>query len=158
MSDTAADTTPRFALRGQYIKDLSFENPRAPASLLGSKEAPKVELNLDLQAQRIDTHLFELSMIIKVNASSEQPLFVLELEYAGLFELVNIPDELLERVLLVDSAFTLFPFARRVVADVTRDGGFPPLILEPIDFVGLFEMRKAQAEGAQSVPAAAAIN
>jgi preprotein translocase subunit SecB len=157
MTETATDTTPRFAMRGQYIKDLSFENPRAPVSLMGSKEAPKVELNLDLQAQRIDTHLYELSMVIKVNASSEEPLFVLELEYAGLFELVNIPAELMERVLLVDSAFTLFPFARRIVADATRDGGFPPLILEPIDFVGLFELRKAQAE-AERAPAEAAIN
>ena len=141
---TDANAAPRFALKGQYIKDLSFENPHAPASLLGVKEQPKVDLSLDLQAQRVDEHLYELSLVIKVTADADRTLFVLELTYAGIVELVNIPAHLLERVLLVDSAFTLFPFARRVVSDVTRDGGFPPLILEPIDFMGLFEQRKTQ--------------
>ncbi len=146
---TDAADAPRFALKGQYIKDLSFENPHAPASLLGVKDQPKVDLSLDLQAQRIDEHLYELAMVIKVVADAERTLFVLELTYAGIVELVNIPPHLLERVLLVDSAFTLFPFARRVVSDITRDGGFPPLVLEPIDFMALFEQRKSQEQAAQ---------
>lgn len=155
---TETDAAPRFALKGQYIKDLSFENPHAPSSLLGVKDQPKVDLSLDLQAQRIDEHLYELSIVIKVVADAERTLFVLELTYAGIIELVNIPQPLLERVLLVDSAFTLFPFARRVVADATRDGGFPPLILEPIDFMGLFEQRKTQEQAALEEASTASVN
>lgn len=134
---------PRFSLKGQYIKDLSLENPNAPSSLLASKEPPKVDLNIDLQGQKIQEHLYELTMVINVKAESDKVLFVVELSYAGLFELYNIPEQLLERVLLVDSAFTLFPYVRRVVSDLTRDAGFPPLMLEPVDFLGLYERRKA---------------
>jgi preprotein translocase subunit SecB len=155
MTDAPA---PRFALKGQYIKDLSFENPNAPASLLGVKEQPKVDLSLDLQAQRLDEHLYELSMVIQVKAEADKTLFVLELTYAGIMELVNIPAHLIERVLLVDGAFTLFPFARRVVSDITRDGGFPPLMLEPIDFMGLFEQRKAQEAAAMQEAESAVVN
>ncbi len=142
----AASDRPRFSMKGQYIKDLSLENPHAPASLLTMKEPPKVDLNMDLQAQKVQDNLYELSMVFNVRTSSERTLFIVDLTYAGLFELVNIPEHIVERVLLVDSAFSLFPFARRVISDVTRDGGFPPLVLEPIDFLGLYERRKQQAE------------
>lgn len=136
---------PRFAMKGQYIKDLSLENPHAPASLLAMKEPPKVELNLDLQASRVQENLYELSMIFNVRALNDRTLFIVDLTYAGLFEVMNIPEQYIERVLMVDSAFTLFPYARRVISDVTRDGGFPPLILEPIDFLGMFEQRRQQS-------------
>lgn len=154
MIDTAttAQEAPRFSMKGQYIKDLSLENPHAPHSLLAMKEPPKVDMNLDLQAQKIQDNLYELSLIFNVTTSAEKTLFVVELSYAGIFELINIPEEIRERVLLVDSAFALFPFARRVISDITRDGGFPPLLLEPIDFLSLYEQRRKQA------PADSAIN
>jgi preprotein translocase subunit SecB len=149
MTESNETLPPRFAMKGQYIKDLSLENPHAPMSLLALKEPPKVDLNLDLQAQRIQDDLYELALVVNIKTSAEKTLFIVDLTYAGIFELINIPAPLLERVLLVDCAFTLFPFARRVISDITRDGGFPPLLLEPIDFMGLFDQRKLQepAEG-----------
>lgn len=142
----AQDEQPRFSLRGQYVKDLSMENPHAPESLYAGNEQPKVDLNLDLQARQVQEQLYELSMVFHVKGESDKTLFVLDLTYAGLFELVNIPGEAIERVLLVDCAFSLFPFARRIVSDITRDSGFPPLILEPIDFMNLYERRKQQEQ------------
>ncbi|TAE80621.1 MAG: protein-export chaperone SecB [Alphaproteobacteria bacterium] len=160
MEETNNDQQPRFSMKGQYIKDLSLENPNAPENLMTMKEQPRVDLNLDLQGRRVADNFYELAITASVKTlSGEQVLFVLDLTYAGLFELVNIPEELIERVLLVDSAFALFPFARRVVADITRDSGFPPLMLDPIDFLGLYEQRRRQeAEQASQPVATAAIN
>lgn len=139
------DTAPRFAMRGQYVKDLSFESPHAPTSLLTVKEAPKVDMNVDLNAQKIQEDLFELTMNISVRATGDRTLFIVDLAYSGLFAIANIPEENLEQLLLVDCAFLLYPYARRVVSDVTRDGGFPPLLLEPIDFLRLYMESKQKA-------------
>lgn len=145
-TDTAAETQPFFAMRTQYIKDLSMENPHAPASLIAAnKQAPKVELNIDLAAQKIQDDLYELMMRINIRAIGERTLFMVDLTYAGLFALENIPEANIEPVLMVDGAFILFPFARRVVADVTRDGGFPPLMLEPVDFHRFYQEKLVQA-------------
>ncbi len=146
---------PRFSMRGQYIKDVSLENPHAPASLMSGKEPPKVDLNIDLQGQKVQENLFELSIVFNVKAEADKTLFMIDLTYAGIFELVNIPEEMLERVLLVDAAFTLFPYARRIVSDLTRDAGFPPLMLEPMDFLGLYEQRKATVEKEEAEQAGA---
>ncbi len=135
---------PSFVMRGQYVKDLSFENPNAPASLMDLKEMPKVDVNVDLNVAALQPDTFEVTLRFTVKASTENVLFAVDLAYAGVFSLQNIPEDKIEQVLLVDGAFMLFPFARRVVADVTRDGGFPPLLLEPIDFFGLY-MQKKQA-------------
>ncbi len=144
-AEAANPDTPRFAMRGQYIKDLSFENPHAPASLIGQAEPPKVDMNVDLTAQKIQDDMFELTMNISVRAQGERTLFIVDLAYGGLFAIANIPEDKLEQLLLVDCAFLLYPFARRVVADVSRDGGFPPLLLEPIDFLRLFRESKQEA-------------
>jgi preprotein translocase subunit SecB len=145
----APNQQPRFALKGQYIKDVSLENPNAPMSLLVSKTPPKVDLNIDLQAQKIQENLYELSMIVTVKAESDKMLFVVELNYAGLFEMYNLPQHLVETALLVDAAFMLFPYVRRVVSDLTRDAGYPPLMLEPVDFMGLYQRRLQQQQDAQ---------
>lgn len=139
------DTAPRFAMRGQYVKDLSFESPHAPMSLLKVKEAPKVDMNVDLNAQKVQDGMFELTMNISARAVGERTMFIVDLAYAGLFEIANVPEENMEQLLLVDCAFLLYPYARRVVSDVTRDGGFPPLLLEPIDFLRLFVESKQRA-------------
>lgn len=141
----ATQEVPRFAMRGNYIKDVSLENPRAPQSLLPTEKAPTISMNMDLQARKLQDNLFELDMTFHVKTEAEFPLFVIELVYSGIFELSGIPENIIERVLLVDSAFSLFPFARRVVADLTRDAGFQPLLLDPIDFLGLFEKRSAES-------------
>ena len=133
---------PRFAIRGQYVKDLSFENPHAPDSLLPQGKAPEIQINVDIKVTRLDPHFYESCLYVSVRASGEKStLFLVDLVYAGVFELHNIPENRIEQLMLVDAPFILFPFARRVVADATRDGGFPPLMLEPIDFYGLFSSR-----------------
>lgn len=148
-----AEEGPRFQVTGQYVKDLSFENPRAPQSLIAGEEKPKIEVNVDLNASKLRDDLFEVVIKVAAKASTgDQPLFLVDLEYAGLFTLQNIPEERLQQILFVDCPFILFPFARRVISDATRDGGFPPLQLEPIDFFAMYQKRinaqQAQAENA----------
>ena len=144
-----------FVINGQYIKDLSFENPNAPRSLFAADVKPGIDLSVDLKAQRLKDDSYELEMHISAKAAAENDvLFVVELAYAGIFTLMNTPPEEAEPLLLIECPQVLFPFARRVVADVTRDGGFPPLMLEPMDFRHLYDSRK-KAEGA---PAAEAVN
>lgn len=128
-----------FAVRAQYIKDLSFENPNAPQSLTVQTERPQLDVNVDLTAGNLQENLFEVSLHIVAKASTPKgPLFLADLVYGGVFELAGVPEARLSSMLLIDCPFVLFPFARRVIADVTRDGGFPPLLLDPIDFHGLY--------------------
>jgi preprotein translocase subunit SecB len=138
------DELQRFIMKGQYIKDLSFENPNAPHTLIKPDEKPKVTVNVSLKAGKFNENLFELTMKIAARADGEaNAIFIVELDYCAIIQLVNIPEERQEQVLFIDCAAMLFPFARRVLADVTRDGGFPPMLLEPIDFIGLYEYNKS---------------
>jgi preprotein translocase subunit SecB len=138
----------RVQVIGQYIKDLSFENPSAPANLT---LRPQIELNVDLQARQVEREHFEVELKLRVSAKNEdKPVFLLELVYAGLFQLHNIPDEIRQQVLLIEAPHILFPFARRIVADVVRDGGMPPLMIEPIDFAGLYRAKAMQMQQAQA--------
>lgn len=131
------------AINGQYVKDLSFENPNAPMSLTQQKSAPKIEVNLNLEAKAMPENVFEVTLQITAKATSDESnLFVVELAYAGLFTLTNIPEDQKELVLLIHCPSILFPFARRVLSDATRDGGFQPLMLDPIDFAALYQQRK----------------
>lgn len=138
-----------FVIKGQYIKDLSFENPHAPQSLMVTSERPIIEANVDLKAQKLQEDTFEMTLHISARAAVDNnPLFLVDLAYSGIFQISNIPQEHIEPLLMVDCPFVLFPFARRVIADVTRDGGFPPLMMEPIDFHALYLQNRARAEGA----------
>jgi len=136
---------PRIQIVGQYIKDLSFENPAAPAS---NATRPSIDLAVDLQARRMEGPLFEVELKLRINAKAadDKPVFLLELIYAGLFQIMNVPDEVLQQVLLVEGPHLLFPYARRIISDVVRDGGMPPLMIEPIDFAGLYRNRQAQMQ------------
>lgn len=139
----AADK-PAIFLRGQYIKDLSFENPRAPASIFSLREAPNMEVSINLAAQRLDEKVFELSIHIATRAVAEKTtIFLCDVVYAGVLEMQGIADNALESTLFIQGAQLLYPFARRVIADLTRDGGFPPLQLDPVDFAGMFANRQA---------------
>ena len=137
---------PRVQVIGQYIKDLSFENP----GVIGSQNTrPQIELNVDLQARQLEQEHFEVELKLRVSAKAEdRALFLLELVYGGLFQLHNIPDEVRQQVLLIEAPHILFPFARRIVADVVRDGGMPPLMIEPIDFAALYRAKAAQMQQA----------
>lgn len=146
---------PRFAVNGQYIKDISFENPRAPASLMALKEKPQIDLGLDLKAHKLQENAYEVQMQISVKAKAENnPLFVVDLTYCGIFTLMGVDEKEVEKTILTECPNVMFPFARRIVADVVRDGGFPPFMLEPLDFGALYEARKNQ-DGAGGKKAAA---
>jgi preprotein translocase subunit SecB len=130
----------------QYIKDLSFENPGAPALMA---QGPQIDLGVDLQARRGDAEHFEVELKLRVTAkAADKTVFLMELAYAGLFRIVGIPEEMLQPLLLIQAPHMLFPFARRIVADVVRDGGMPPLMIDPIDFAALYQS-KLRAGGIQ---------
>ncbi len=128
----------------QYVKDSSFENPNAPESLRLEGQ-PEIELNVDMQARSQGDKVYEVELRINATGKRDEGvLFVVEVVYAGLFLVDGVGESDIEPVLLVECPRLLFPFARRVVSDMTRDGGFPPLMLEPIDFLGLYIAQRSQ--------------
>ena len=136
---------PNLQVVGQYIKDLSFENPGVASAI---SDRPQIELAVDLNAARLpEPDMFEVELKIRVDAKSDgRPLFLLEVAYAGAFRLTNVPDTGTQQmILLIQAPHMLFPFVRRIVSDVVRDGGMPPLMIEPIDFMQLYQARVAQA-------------
>ena len=138
----------RVQILGQYVKDLSFENPGSPAN---PAVRPQIELGVDLQARQLDADRYETELKLRVTAKAEdRPLFLLELVYAGMFAIQNAPPEIVQQFLLIEAAHMMFPFARRVVADVIRDGGMPPLLIEPIDFAGLYRAKQGQMQTEQA--------
>jgi len=140
----------RIQVIGQYVKDLSFENPSAPASF---SLRPEIDLSVDLQARQVERDHYEVELRLRVSAKAEdKPVFMLELVYAGLMHLQNIPDEIRQQVLLIEGPHILFPFARRIVADTVRDGGLPPLMIEPIDFGALFRARVQEVAQERAAP------
>jgi preprotein translocase subunit SecB len=134
----------------QFTKDLSFEVPGAPGIYASLREQPGVDLALDVQARPIQEgeNIFEVSLIIRADAKAADgtQCFIAELTYCGIFTL-NVPQEHMEPVLLVECPRLLFPFARNILADVTASGGFPPVMLNPIDFVQLWQNRRGQTSG-----------
>jgi preprotein translocase subunit SecB len=164
----AAPRPPPLVVNIQYVKDLSFEVPGAPQIYSQLRGQPQVNINLDVQARRVQEgqSVFEVAIVIRAEAHEPAPtngqsaaapatVFVAELTYAGVFTLNGLPDNAVEPVLLVECPRILFPFARNILADVTRDGGFPPVLLQPIDFVALWQARRAQGQGAVPAPAIA---
>ncbi len=130
-------------INAQYVKDLSFENPGAPESLVGKGESPKIDVAVDIKVDGLQDKIYEVNLVISAKAQAkDKPLFVVELSYGGVFT-VDVPDAEKEPVLMIYCPGMLFPFARRIIADATRDGGFPPLMLDPIDFAALFQQHKA---------------
>ena len=145
------DTAPAVGLISQYVKDLSFENPNAPAVFQWQGQ-PQIDVQFNIGANQVADDVHEVILKIDVKAESEdKTAFQVELSYAGLFGLRNIPDEQVQPFLLAEGPRLIFPFARRVLADAVRDGGFPPLLLEPIDFGALY-MQQAEATAGQAMP------
>lgn len=143
---------PQLLINAQYIKDLSFESPNAPQSMLPREQPPQIEVNVDVQGKGVADDMFEVALIVRAKAQAdEQALFMIELIYCGLFTIRNVPQEQLEPICLIECPRLIFPFARRIVADAVRDGGFPPLMLEPIDFLQLYT-RHRQGGQAAAVP------
>jgi preprotein translocase subunit SecB len=134
----------------QFTKDLSFEVPGAPEIFATLREQPRIDMALDVQARPIQDgqNVYEVALVIRADAKAGENIscFIAELTYCGIFT-VNVPQEHLEAVLLVECPRLLFPFARNILAEVTRDGGFPPVMLNPIDFVALWQQRRGQTSG-----------
>jgi preprotein translocase subunit SecB len=143
----------------QFVRDLSFENILAQKGVQGDVQ-PDVSLQVNLDAKkRTNDHQYEVILKVQVTSKSKESqstLFVLELEYAGIFHVENVPEEQMHPFLLIECPRMLFPFVRRIVSDVTRDGGFPPLNLETIDFLQLYRSelaRRAQAQQGETANA-----
>lgn len=142
---------PQVRVVAQYIKDLSFECPNVAKLLDGPGEAPNLRVEVNVNAAKLTGANYESTVNFKAEASNKAgTIYDLELAYAGMFQVENLPEAALEPFLLIDCPALLFPFVRRLVADLTREGGFPPLLLDPINFANLFHKRQqersAQAE------------
>ena len=138
---------PGIRILAQFVRDLSFENPRAPEALRGGAVQPQIELGVEMNARGRDDGFFEVDLKLSAKAQRDDgPLFVVELLYGGVFQITGVPAEEVEPVLLIECPRFLFPFARRIIADITSDGGYPPFLLDPIDFAGVYQARKAQAD------------
>jgi preprotein translocase subunit SecB len=140
---------PQLTVLAQYIKDLSFESPTAPQSLQGPGQNPQLKVSVNVNAGPRGEEAYEVALQLEVHAKSDEGvIYNVELMYGGLFRLRGVPQNMLQPVLFVDCPTLLFPFLRRVLADIIRDGGFPPLMLDPIDFGRLYAQNLAQSQGA----------
>jgi preprotein translocase subunit SecB len=138
---------PQLTVVSQYIKDFSFENPNAPQSLTVRQEQPQIGIQINVGAKPLsDT---DIEVMIKLEGKAEAGttlLFRFELEFAGVFRIRNVPQESMNPVVLIECPRLLFPFAREIIATTVRNGGFPPLLLDPVDFVSLYRQKMAQTQ------------
>ncbi len=144
------DTMPQIGLISQYVKDLSFENPNAPA-VYQWEGSPRIEVQFNISSAQVADDVHEVILKIDIAAQGNSgAAFVVDLSYAGLFGMRNVPQDQVTAFLFAEGPRIIFPFARRIIADVVRDGGFQPLLLDPIDFHGLFLAQQAQVQGEQN--------
>lgn len=150
MSDAPTQLTGTFQVNAQYIKDLSFEVPGAPQVFAAlAANPPDVNVQVNLDSTPLGNHLHEVSLRIGLEAKIQDKVaFILDLTFAGVFT-VQLPDEHIQPVVMIECPRLLFPFARNIVADLVRDGGFPPIMLQPIDFVSLYRARLEQTAAAE---------
>ena len=147
----AAEGTPAVRILAQFTRDLSFENPRAP-DVLRATGQPNVELGVEMSARGRHDGLFEVDLKLSVRATRDGDVnFQVELVYGGLFEITGVEADQVEGVLLVECPRFLFPFARRIIGDLTADGGFPPFLLEPIDFAAVYASQQIQRQSGGAV-------
>lgn len=144
---------PGIRILAQFVRDFSFENPNAPESLRATDGQPNIDMNVEMSARQREDGLFEVDLKLSAKALREGvAVFVVELVFGGLFQIEGVSAEDLEPVLLIECPRFLFPFARRLVADVTSEGGYPPFLIDPIDFAGVYAARKAQIESGIAAP------
>lgn len=136
-----------FRILAQFVRDLSFENPRAPDSLRAAGAPPDIDMGVEMNAKGRPDGLYEVELKLSCRADRQgEPVFHIELLYGGLFQIEGVPAESMETVLLIECPRYLFPFARRIISDLTTEGGFPPFMIDPIDFQGIYFARKAASE------------
>jgi preprotein translocase subunit SecB len=147
------ENQPQLNVLAQYVKDFSFENPNAPRSLAPTQAQPQISIQINVSAKPIAENDVEVEL--KLEGKAETPgnlLFSFDLAYAGIFRLLNIPQNDLQAVTMIECPRLLFPFAREIIATAVQQGGFPPLRIDPIDFVGLYRQRLAQGQPQPAVP------
>jgi preprotein translocase subunit SecB len=136
---------PQLIINTQYVKDLSFENPRAPQSLLGQQKQPELGLDVDVKARTLGGEMYEVLLTISADAKAEnEPVFIVQLTYGAVITVRNAGQDMLPGLILVETPRLMFPFARAVIAQATRDGGFPPLLINMIDFADLIRRQQAK--------------
>src|ERR1700733_5761618 len=148
---------PQLNVLAQYTKDLSFENPNAPASLAPQSQQPAINIQINVSANNIAENEFEVTLLVEGKAENGgKGMFTFDLAYAGGFRMFNVPKKNLHPLIMIECPRLLFPFAREIIATSVRDGGFPPLMLDPVDFVGLYrqnlERQQAAAQTSQVKP------
>lgn len=149
-SGQAQGGPPPLMIKAQYVKDLSFENPRAPVSFQGLQSAPSIQVSVNVGAQRLADSDYEVVLTINAEAKTgDDVLFLVELAYGGIVAVGNVPPEQTRPLLLIEVPRLLFPFARNVIADATREGGFPPLLIQPVDFFERYRREIAQQQTAR---------
>jgi preprotein translocase subunit SecB len=150
------DTLPQVAILSQYVKDLSFENPNAPA-VYQWQEQPQIAVDVNIATAKLGDEIFEVSLRLDVRATANggQTAFAVDLMYAGLIAIRNVDDEQAQPFLLAEAPRLLFPFARQIISHAVQDGGFPPLMLDPIDFAGLYQQRAQEPGGLEGGEAGA---
>lgn len=152
----AADGQPNLGVVAQYVKDFSFENPGAPASLRARTSQPNINISIGVQSNAVSANEHEVELRIDARAVDGQAvLFAAELVYAGVFRFTNIPPENARPVALIECPRLLFPFARQIIAEATRNGGFPPLLIDPVDFVAMYRQQMENAAAAAAARQAA---
>ena len=140
---------PSLSALAQYIKDFSFENPNSPNSLRPRESSPNISININVAANGLSQTDYEVVLKLDAKAvSGEEVLFNVELLYGGIFRIQNVPEDALRAALFVECPRLLFPFARQIIGEATRNGGFPPLMIDPVDFVGLFQSKLAEEKAA----------
>jgi preprotein translocase subunit SecB len=149
-----AAAPPQLNVLAQYTKDLSFENPNAPSSLSPQTQQPAINIQINVAANNIAKTDYEVTLSVEGKAEiGGKVLFSFDLAYAGVFRILNVPKENLHPLIMIECPRLLFPFAREIVATSVRDGGFPPLMLDPVDFVSLYRQNmERQAAAAQAKP------
>jgi len=156
MADTSGngannDQIPQLNVLVQYIKDFSFENPNAPRSLGPQEKSPNISIQVKVNARQLAETDFEVNLVLEGSAGEDvATLFKFELDYAGVFRIRNVPTANLQPIIMIECPRLLFPFARHIIADAVRNGGFPPLFIDPIDFQALFRQRIAELQAKPS--------
>lgn len=149
---TGNGTPPSLNIVTQYIKDLSFESPGAPKSILNRKQAPAININVNVNANQLQDSDYDVVLTLTARAEVEKEvLFNVELVYGGIFRIQNFAKEHMLPLLFIECPRLLFPFARQVIADATRNGGFPPLMIDPIDFAKMYQQRISEEQAKNKV-------
>jgi preprotein translocase subunit SecB len=151
-ADATNEAPAQFAsplvINAQYIKDLSFEQPDALQNLKNAADHPEIGINIDVNAQNVQDNMYEVTLTVQATATrNKETIFINELQYAGLFTIAqDVPKEAIHPILMIECPRLLFPYARSIIANTTREGGFPPLSLNPIDFAGLYRQQMEQMQ------------